>query len=166
MRQRQFRCLKRPEVKACLMQARQHGHAANRARAHRSRASYLEGRLGAESLVGMAEATPARRVMMTRARLTGSTPEWFAALAKPALSVFRSQLPQRACIRAALFAQPPRRKGKGKVEAYHQVMRLRACGQQQRADFFMGASAFESDGICTPSSNEDVTALTSRGHAS
>jgi hypothetical protein len=114
----------------------------------------------------MAEATPARRVMMTRARLTGSTPEWFAALAKPALSVFRSKLPQRACIRAALFAQPPRGKGKGEVEADHQVKCLRTCRQQQSTDFFMGVSAFESDGTRAPSSNEDVTALTSRSNAS
>ena len=92
-RQRQFRCLKGPEVKACLMQTRQHGHAANRARAHRSCASYLEWRLGPERLVGVAEATPARRVMMTRARLTWSAPEWLAALTEPVLSVFRSQLP-------------------------------------------------------------------------
>jgi hypothetical protein len=65
-----------------------------------------------------------------------------------------------------LFAQPPRRKGKGKVEAYHQVVHLRACCHQQPGDFFMGVSAFESDGTRAPSSNEDVTALTSRGHAS
>src|ERR1700677_1034506 len=64
--QRQSRYLKRPEGKPCLMQARQHGHAANRARAHRSRASYLEGRLGAESLVGIAGDTTARRALMAK----------------------------------------------------------------------------------------------------
>ena len=114
----------------------------------------------------MAVAAPTRRMMMTGARLTGATPKWFAALAKPALSVYRSQLPERACIHAALLTQPPCGKGKSEVEAHHQVRRLRSGFQQQSTDFCMGVSGFESDDACTPGSYEDVTTLTGLGGAS